>query len=336
MPNEIQTTVSNLPELEDKARHFRDEALSDSTRRMYSRDWKAFVEFCEDKGIPALPTTPTIVCAYLANLAEHKSVSTVTRALTSINKAQEVAGHDSIRVPLVSATLKGIRREKGTSPTKAKGISYSEIIKMANRCEPSVIGTRDKAILLIGWMSALRRSELVALNMGDLEWSEKGVIIHVRRSKTDQEGQGASVAIPYMSGNTCPVVALAKWIGRLGRAQRSPDKPLFRAVGNGGNNKWYMPGRDKRLGDRMVSVIVKKYAQLAGLAGNYSAHSLRRGLATEAGARQIPERIIARHTRHRSLAVLREYIDAGNIWDENPLSVIYTTTTSDAPSPFED
>jgi integrase len=295
---------------------------------MYRRDFEFFQDFCELRNEPALPASSATILAYLAFLSDKKSPATISRALTSINKAHLVAGLPAVVDPAVSATMKGIRREKGVAQVKAKGISYADIVKMASLCEPSMIGTRDKAILLIGWASAMRRSEIVALNMGDLEFNERGVIVCVRRSKTDQDGQGAVIAIPYMDGPTCPVEALKKWIGLIEVDEREPERPVFRSVGKGGNSKWYIRGRFRRLNDRMISVVVKKYAKLAGLPHKkYSAHSLRRGFATEAGSRLIPERIIARHTRHRSIAVLREYIESGNVWEENPLCVIYPTIT---------
>jgi len=319
--------IDKIPagELRDLALHFQNAALSDSTRKAYRSDWKKFLEFCRSRSLESLPASSETICLFLTeSAARSKTVNTIVRSLTSINKAHEIAGHPPIRDQAVSATLRGIRREIGTAAVGAKSISYFEILRMAGFCDPSMIGTRDKAILLLGWCSALRRSELVALNIGDLDFQDKGLLVTIKRSKTDPEGRGSTVAIPYAEGILCAVKATAAWIGRLDRNEKSPEKPLFRSIGSGGQKFWYRKPHRDRLSARMVSITVQKYAQLAGLpASRYSAHSLRRGLATEAGQRQIPERIIARHTRHSSMAVLREYIDAGNIWDENPLSIIY-------------
>lgn len=326
-----------LSELEELAKQYRDTSLSDASRRAYRADWTVFESFCELYGARALPATSQTICAYISNCAEQgKNIHTIVRSLTSINKAHELAGFPPVRDPLVRATLRGIRRSLGSVPDKARAISYFEVLRMADSCEPSVLGVRDKAILLMGWCSALRRSELVALNIGDLEFSEKGVIVTIRRSKTDQEGEGSRIAIPFAAGPLCAVKALERWIGRLYPQDKKPESPLFLSIGSGGRRRWYKKNHTGRLTPRMISIIVKKYAKIAGLPANrYSAHSLRRGLATEAGAAQIPERVIARHTRHRSVDVLRGYIEDGNIWDENPLGIIYATGPAPVPSSAE-
>lgn len=319
---------ASVEELGKLAAEFRESSLSESTRNAYRRDFEAFQDFCETRNISSLPASSDTISAYLSYLAELRTVSTITRALTSINKAHEIAGHPPVRDQLVKATLRGIKRSRGISTGKAKGISYGEIVKMANLCEPTFIGIRDKAILLIGWASAMRRSELVSLNIEDIDFNERGVLIRVSRSKTDQEGKGTTIAIPCSESKPCPVTALHNLLMRYDAETRTPKSPVFRRIGKGGNHYWYMKNKGSRLGDRMISLVVKKYAGLAGLqSSKYSAHSLRRGLATEAGSRQIPERIIARHTRHHSIDVLRTYIEEGNVWEENPLSVIYTTRT---------
>lgn len=322
----------DLLALGELAKKFREASLSEATRRAYQSDWAGFVSFCSFQGATALPASSAVICAYLAELAElGRSVATIVRALTSVNKAHELSGHSPIRTPDVLATLRGIQRTCGRPQTKAVSIRYSDILRMAAACDCTMIGTRDRALLLLGWCSALRRSELVALDIGDLVFSDRGIILTICRSKTDQEGHGQKIAIPRSDG-LCPVAATSQWIERLRPDDRTPDKPLFRSTGNGARGKWITDVRG-RLSARMVSRIVKFYGALIGLpADQISSHSLRRGLATEAGARSIPERIIARHTRHLSTAVLREYIDAGNIWDENPLLSIYPPSSAPSPS----
>lgn len=304
---------------------FKHRSISDASRRAYASDWRSFLDFCAFRKLDPLPATSETITMFLSALAdEHRAVSTIVRILTSINKAHELAGFESVRTRAVKDTMKGIKRSLGSRPEQVRALMYSDIQKLASLCDSTILGIRDKSLLLLGWCSALRRSEIVDLDIGDLEFSEKGIVITIRHSKTDQEGHGRQIAIPLSSDEYCPVGAVKKWIERLPTEEQLPDKPLFRAIGAGGKRKWFS-GVNGRLSDRMVSKIVKRYARLAGFPESmYSSHSLRRGLATEAGARQVPERIIARHTRHVSFTVLRQYIEAGNIWDECPLSAIYS------------
>lgn len=318
-----------LPELEKIAIKFRESSISPSTLNAYRSDWRAFVDFCMYHELEALPATEKTICLYISHLAENHAVSSIVRALSSINKAHGMAGHGTVRTPEVLATLEGIKRQCGGPAKQMKGIRYSQICKMARLCEGTLLGTRDRAILMIGWTSALRRSELVALNIGDVEFEERGALLTIRRSKTDQIGKGRHIAILRSSDTeVCPVRALVKWIARLPEKERTSDKPLFRGVGTSGRRTWcYMVDVKGRLTPRMVSHTVKRYARLLNLPiDKYASHSLRRGLATEAGGKGVPERIIARHTGHNSMEVLRDYIESGAIWTENPLSAVYPTT----------
>ena len=310
------------------ARQFQDASMAEATRRAYQSDWACFLSFCDFREVSPLPASTDTICMFLAELADiGKAVSTIVRSLTSINKAHELAGYDSVRNPAVLATMKGIKRKTGKPANQVKGITYAELIRMVSFCDATLIGMRDRALLMLGWCSALRRSELVALDMGDLEFSDRGIVLTVKRSKTDQEGKGYRLAIPRAARGVCPVKAVKDWIERLDQAEQRAAKPLFRGIGSPGQRFWYNDVKG-RLSARMVSRTVKRYARLCGLPSDkYASHSLRRGLATEAGARKIPERIIARHTRHLSTTVLREYIEAGNIWDENPLASIYTPSS---------
>lgn len=324
-------------ELFEMVRQFQDASIAPASRRAYRSDWRSFIAFCEFRKVDALPATVDTISLFLTELADlNKSVSTIVRTLTSINKAHELAGFGSVRTPEIKALMKGIKRTIGRPTDKVNGITYHEILKMAAACDASLIGIRDRAILMLGWTSALRRSELVALNIGDLEISDRGIIITIARSKTDQEGGGKKIAIPRAREiQNCPVQCVEKWIKRLSLDDQTPNNPLFRAIGTAGRRFWSR-NVNGRLSARMISYAVKRYARLCGLPSEkYASHSLRRGLATEAGSRCIPERIIARHTRHLSIAVLREYIESGNIWEENPLTGIYPTSSGTVSQPGE-
>jgi site-specific recombinase XerD len=322
-----------LEALEKRAEHFAGASLSRATKRAYESDWRQYHEWCAGADLEELPATPETICVYLSAMADdNAAVSTIVRRLTSIAAIHRAAGHDSpTTADKVKRVLKGIKRECGAPPEQSKALSWAELGELVKHCDSLMIGLRDRALLALGWASALRRSELVALDIGDLEFAPEGLIITVRRSKTDQEGRGYRIGIPSSAVGLCPVEAVRTWIQRRSEKDLPPGDPLFVKLGIAAAGKWWHPPRG-RLSDRMVSAIVKRYAAYAGMRADlYSAHSLRRGLATEAGARGVPERVISRHTRHRSIAVLRSYIEEGTIWSENPLSAIYRASSSPLP-----
>lgn len=319
-----------LKALEKRADYFSGASLSPATKRAYQSDWAHFHAFCHRWELFELPSTPETICLYLTDMADSSTaVSTIVRRCTSITAIHRAAGYDSpVKSDQVGRVLKGIRKTCGVPPEQSKAMSWDDLRLFVLQCDSLIIGLRDAAILSMGWASALRRSELVALNIGDLEISEKGIIITIRRSKTDQEGKGSKIAIPRSKGDMCPVAAVERWLLRRSESPLPPNEALFTKIGVNGRNKWWWHC-GKRLAARMVSAIVKHYAKHAGFSPElYSSHSLRRGLATEAGARGVPERVISRHTRHRSIKVLRSYIEDGTIWAENPLPAIYARPSS--------
>lgn len=321
---ENKKNISNLLEsLEKKADFFAGHSISKSTKRAYESDWRHFWGFCINMDFRELPASDDTVALYMTWQTDQKiSISTIVRRLTSITAIHNACGYDSpAKTDKVSRVLKGIRRTLGEPQSKASPVTWVQVTEMISRCDETMAGVRDSAILALGWCSAMRRSELSALNCGDLQFTENGIIITIKRSKTDQTGHGEHVAIPR-SKNICPVSIVEKWLKRRSDKPLNPELPLFIRLGAASRGAWWWES-DKRITSRSISEIVKKYASLIDLnPSNYSAHSLRRGFATEAGKRGIPERIIQRHTRHRSLTILREYIESGNIWEENALNVI--------------
>lgn len=322
--------------LEQLVSYFSEQSISPATRLAYASDWRQFCLFCGNNGLDFLPATPETVCLYLAHLTTDRAISTIVRSITSIGHAHEQAGFDSpTKTNQVYDVLHGIKRTCGSPVNSRSPLSYSDLKKMMDCCGSSFIGIRDRSILSLGWASALRRSELKNLNVSDLEFVEQGMIITIRRSKTDQDGQGRFIGIPRSGDKFCPVHACEVWLRRQNDKIPSGDSPLYSSIGPHGVGRWFYT-TGGRLSDRMISLTVKKYAKLAGLPSTkYSAHSLRRGLATEAGSRGVPERIIAAHTGHRSMTVLRGYIERGSIWEENPLRVIYERPDSTS-IPFSD
>lgn len=324
------TDIIKLESLQELADYFARASISPSTRRAYETDWHDFWRFCNEHDLDHLPADPDTVILYLTSLADSgASMSTISRRCTSVTAIHSATDHDSpVRTDRVRRVLSGIRKTIGVAPRQSRAISWTDVRRMHSHCDSTLIGIRDAAILMLGWASALRRSELVALNIGDLEIGDRGIILTIRRSKTDQEGDGAKIGIPRASTPYCPVVATERWIERTSRGELSPESPLFTKIGAAGRGRWWWQPAG-RLSARMVALIVKRYADLAGFDPDlYSAHSLRRGLATEAAAAGVPERVISRHTRHTSIQVLRGYIEDGTIWHDNPLPTVYGSSSN--------
>lgn len=319
-----KTPSRSLDEIEKRILHFANQSISPRTRAAYESDWDHFHRWCVEIGYDSLPAAPSTVGAYLTELADDgMSVATIARRQTSISQIHEAGGHlNPTKTSIISRVMKGIKRQYGKPADQARSISWSELQRMIGLTDITYMGLRDASLLSLGWTAAMRRSEIVALRLSDVQIDERGAILTICRSKTDQSGEGRAIGIPRARRDCCPVALLERWIDR--RTSPDPQDPLYTAIGVKGMGAWTWDSK-KPLVDRMISRIVKRYGELIGLpTSEISAHSLRRGLATEAGARGVPERIIARHTRHRSMAVLRGYIDEGTIWEENPLLAIYS------------
>lgn len=326
--------IVSLEQLAERVKFFERSSISASTRRAYETDWTNFFQWCKAQDLEHLPASPETIQLYISSMADRNlSISTIVRRLTSITAIHEAAGHESpSQSAAVRRVLKGIKRDKWTDQKTSRAISWRELQKMAAACDSTMIGRRDAAILLLGWSSALRRSELVALNIGDLDFQDEGLVLHVRSSKTDQEGRGCKIGIPIASSGLCPVHTVRQWIERRTASKLPADAPLFPKVGAHGRGKWWYSTQG-RLSARCVALVVKRYAREIGLDWREcSAHSLRRGFATEAAAAGVPERVISRHTRHRSIKTLRGYIEDGTIWTDNPLPSVYSSSPCSIPS----
>lgn len=251
-----------------------------------------------------------MVALYLTERAETLAASTLNRRMAAISVRHQDHGLDSpTHNPEVRAVLTGIRRTTGTAQRQVTPASIGEVRRMVAHLPDTTIGTRDKALLLVGFAGALRRSELVALNVGDLKTRDEGIRVTLRRSKTDQERKGREVALPYGSDpQTCPVTALRAWLNHAAITRG----PIFRSVDRHGNVS------TARLSDRAVANIVKRSAEGAGLdPTEFSGHSLRSGFATTAAAAGANERQIANQTGHTSMEVLRRYIRHGSLFTDN-------------------
>jgi site-specific recombinase XerD len=301
----LPTTLA--PDLTRAAEWAREEKAA-ATRRAYRSDFRIFRAWCQNRAISALPAAPEAVAAFLAHDVETGSrASTLGRRVAAIRYAHKLAGHP---VPTdderVKATMRGIRRSLGTAPRKKAPATAERIIAMALTAGDDMKGLRDRALLLIGFAGALRRSELVALDVEDLEESELGFKVTIRHSKTDQEGAAQTIAI-VRGSVACPVAALKAWLEAAGITKG----PLFRAVRKGG-------AVTARLSAQSVADLVKSYAERVGLdPALFAGHSLRSGFLTSAAKRGASIFKMMDQSRHRSVETLRGYVRDAEIFKEH-------------------
>lgn len=318
MRNELarrETTAAEVHKLEESARDFIGAARAENTTRAYRSDWADFTTWCESHAVASLPAAPDTVALYITDRAATLKASTIQRRIVAISQAHQAAGLDTpTSAAVVKTVWRGIRRTLGTAPDQKSAATVDVIRSMVGTLPATVAGRRDRAILLLGFAGAFRRSELVALDMNDLDFHCDGVTVTIRHSKTDQESEGRQVGIPYgQNVHTCPVRALVAWIEELGET----TGPVFRAVTQRGNIA------DARLSDRTVALTVKRAAKAAGLdPAGFAGHSLRSGLATSAAAAGVPERHIMDQTGHKSERMVRMYIRRGSLYRNNAAAAV--------------
>ena len=282
-----------------------------NTWKAYQADLRDFATWCRGHTVASLPAMPETVAAYIAYLAPLCKVSTVQRRLSAINQQHAAAGYDSpIRSATVRLTMQGIKRTHAPQQTvrKVRPAVTGFIYRLVDPLGTSLIDVRDRALILLGFAGAFRRSELVQLRLADITETEDGLRVMLRQSKTDQEGEGFSKGIPYgHEHKTCPVRAWQAWKATAGIT----DGLAFRSVTRHGELGTSLSGQ-------AVADLIKRRARAAGLEYNdYSGHSLRAGLATAAAQAGASERSIAKQTGHKSLPVLRGYIHEGSLFTEN-------------------
>ncbi len=277
----------------------------------YRSSFGQFEKWCLATGLECLPASAQTIAMYLGTQAGRLKAATLEHHLAAIAKAHKSAGLPSPITDnvLISETLKGIKLTHGTAPNQKAPVLTEDRRMMLRLTSAGLLGARDRALLLVGFAGAFRRSELVALNVDDLNFSAEGLLITLRRSKTDQEGQGRSVAIPFgMHEHTCPVRALRTWLGQA----HIMDGAIFRSIRRGGH------AQEQRLSGHAVAHVVKNYAALAGLsAASFSGHSLRAGFVTSAARAGEPERRIMRQTGHKSIEMVLRYVRQANAFSDN-------------------
>ncbi len=303
----MNNLVSDIKSLElDTLKNLKNSKAT-NTLRAYQADFKDFSSFCTKNNFASLPTNPKILAFYITHLSKHSKFSTLKRRLASISVIHKLKGHyiDN-KHPLIMENLMGIKRKLGTNQKSKKPILINDLKAIINAIDNSnftyLRKLRDKSLILTGFAGGFRRSELVNIDIEDIEFVSEGLKIFVKRSKTDQSGEGMTKGIPYfVNENYCPVKNLKNWITQ-------------------GNLK---KGKIYDLSDKSVALIIKKFARIAGLnETKYSGHSLRSGFATATAQSGAEERDIMSMTGHKTTQMVRRYIKDANIFKNNALNKI--------------
>jgi integrase len=302
---------------------------SPATQRAYASDFGAFALWCHRYALSPLPAAPDTVALYLTALsAQEAAVATLRKRLVAISQAHKAAGHvpSPTEAEAVRRTMSGIARTLGTRQRQVRPLRLATLRAMLEAFpEHDLLALRDRAILLLGFASGMRRSELAALDVADLSPVAEGLDVTIRWSKTDQEGTGRTIGIPRgRHPETCPVTAVQHWLDAAGISGGA----LFRAMrpnGRPGTARQYEHGRAgaARLTPQGVARVVQRAAARIGLdSAEFAGHSLRAGFATEAAAQGASERAIMRQTGHRSVAMVRRYIRDGDRYRENAAALL--------------
>jgi len=277
-----------------------------NTLRAYKADYKDFAGFCVKNGFKPMPSEPKIIALYLTHLSKSCKFSTLKRRLASISVIHKLSGHYiDVKHPMITENLMGIKRILGSHQKAKKPILIKElklIVDVIDKDKNEISRFKNRALILVGFSGGFRRSELVAIDYQDLDFVTEGVKIFVKRSKTDQSGEGMTKGIPYFSNpKYCPVISLKKWIDKL----------------------QIKSGKIFDMSDKSVSLAIKKYTFLAGLDPNkYSGHSLRSGFATSTAELGAEERSIMAMTGHKTTQMVRRYIQEANLFKNNALNKI--------------
>ena len=290
-----------------------------NTLRAYKSDFKDFSIFCAKHGINSLPTEPKIISLYLTHLSKYSKISTLRRRLVSISMFHKLKGHYlDTKHPIIIENLMGIRRLKGSIQKGKKPLLISHlklIVNVINEYRTDEIKKlRDKTIILIGFGGGFRRTELISIDYDDLEFVPEGLKINIKKSKTDQFGEGMIKGLPYFTNEIyCPVTNLKKWL----KISKIRSGPIFRRFSKG------LSLTNQRLSDQSVVLLMKKYLTLAGIENkNFAGHSLRSGFATVAAESGADERSIMAMTGHKSTEMVRRYIKEVNIFKNNALNKV--------------
>jgi integrase len=301
-------------------------SLSAATLHAYADDWADFEAWTIRRSLVPLPAVPETVGRYLADLADQgRAVATLRRRTAAIARAHNARGlADPCRSAHVRQVLSGIARDRGVAQKKKDALTLNRLQAILFELDDSLQDTRDRALILLGFAGAFRRSELAALDVADMRWETRGIVVMLRRSKTDQEGKGREVGIPALDVvELCPVRALRAWLA----ASCITSGPLFRSFGlrRGHAPQALTPDR---IDPRDVARILQRAVVRAGISGDFAAHSLRAGFITAAAAAHVSEIDIARVSGHKSADVLRGYVRRATVLEAPPLTVMIARETA--------
>ena len=314
--NELLTDVKKLHEetLENLK-----SSKANNTLRAYKSDFKDFGAFCAKHGFNSMPTEPKVVSLYLTHLSTVSKISTLRRRLVSIGVVHKIKGHYlDTKHPVIIENLMGIKRKKGSIQIGKKPILIKHLKEIINVIDQQKIEKikklRNRTLILIGFGGGFRRTELISIDYEDLDFVEEGVKITLRKSKTDQFGEGMIKGLPYFSNEKyCPVTSLKNWL----TLSKTKTGPIFRRFAKGSILTSH------RLTDQSVVLIIKDCLKLAGIENqNYSGHSLRSGFATVAAESGADERSIMAMTGHKTTQMVRRYIREANLFKNNALNKI--------------
>ena len=316
----MNNIITNIKALQKETLLNLKSSKANNTIRAYKSDFNDFGLFCAQNGFKSLPSEPKIVSLYLTHLSsKNVKMSTLKRRLVSIGVIHKLKGHYlDTKHPSIIENIMGIKRRKGSIQKGKKPLLINSLKLLINVIDESsneeIKKLRDRSIILIGFSGGFRRNEIVSLDYDDLDFVTEGVKINLKRSKTDQFGEGSVKGLPYFDNSQyCPVITLKKWI----EASNIDTGPLFRRFTKGSKLT------ESRLTDQTVALLIKKYLKLVGLdSKNYSGHSLRSGFATSAAESGAEERSIMAMTGHKSTEMVRRYIKEANLFKNNALNKI--------------
>ncbi|MDB2359079.1 tyrosine-type recombinase/integrase [Candidatus Pelagibacter bacterium] len=316
----MNNLITDLKALQEETLLNLKSSKANNTIRAYKSDFNDFGLFCAQNGFKSLPSEPKIISLYLTHLSTKEvKMSTLKRRLVSIGVIHKLKGHYlDTKHPSIIENIMGIKRRKGSFQKGKKPILINDlkllidVIDKVNK--EKIMRARDRSIILIGFSGGFRRNEIVSLDFDDLDFVSEGLKINLKRSKTDQYGEGSVKGLPYFDNSQyCPVLSVKKWI----EISNIDSGPLFRRFSKGSKLT------DNRLTDQTVALLIKKYLNLAGIdSKNYSGHSLRSGFATSAAESGAEERSIMAMTGHKSTQMVRRYIREANLFKNNALNKI--------------
>jgi site-specific recombinase XerD len=316
----MNNIITDIKALQEETLLNLQSSKANNTIRAYKSDFNDFKLFCVQNGFKSLPSEPKIISLYLTHLSSREvKMSTLKRRLVSIGVIHKLKGHYlDTKHPSIIENIMGIKRRKGSIQKGKKPLLISNLKLLINvideKNNDEIVHLRDRSLILIGFSGGFRRNEIVSLDFDDLDFVTEGLKINLKRSKTDQFGEGFVKGIPYFDNSQyCPVLSLKKWI----EVSNINTGPLFRRFSKGSKLT------EKRLTDQTVAILIKKYLELAGIESkNYSGHSLRSGFATSAADSGAEERSIMAMTGHKSAEMVRRYIKEANLFKNNPLNKI--------------